>query len=63
MVGDVIIRIYDVSGRLLIDDKLYVNDVILLKDYDLSIYEYGTYMLQIITKDGIQVKPIILDRK
>ena len=63
MVGDVIIRIYDVSGRLLIDDKLYVNDVMLLKDYDLSIYEYGTYMLQIITKDGIQVKPIILDRR
>jgi len=63
MVGDVIIRIYDVSGRLLFDDKLYVNDVMLLKDYDLSIYEYGTYMLQIITKDGIQVKPIILDRR
>ena len=62
-IGDVIVRIYDAVGRIVQNDKFIINNNSMNKQFDLSNYTYGTYMVQIITKDGVLVKPIILSRQ
>ncbi|MEA3446382.1 MAG: T9SS type A sorting domain-containing protein, partial [Bacteroidota bacterium] len=62
-VGDIIVRIFDAVGRIVEEDKFFIDNISMDRQYDLSNYNYGTYMVQIITKDGVLVKPIILNRR
>lgn len=62
-VGDVTVRILDAVGRVVKEDEFLIERTSMNRQYDLSMYTFGTYMVQIITKDGVKVKPIILNRR
>ncbi|MCF8457796.1 MAG: T9SS type A sorting domain-containing protein [Bacteroidales bacterium] len=62
-VGDVTVRIFDAVGRVVEEEMFFIDRMSMNRQYDLSSYNYGTYMVQFITKDGVKVKPIILNRR
>jgi PKD repeat protein len=61
--GEVLIRIMDATGRVVVEDNYRAIGIEEQRHYDMSRFSYGTYMVQILTNQGSITKPVIISRR
>ncbi len=61
-IGEVSIKILDINGRSLFSEKFIAESVKFSRNYDLSTYSNGLYIVQIITSKGVKTKRIVVEK-
>jgi len=62
IIGTVSMRIIDINGRIVKVDEFDANDTVFLRNYDISMYSKGVYVIQLVTNAGVQTKRVVVQR-
>ncbi|MCF8294479.1 MAG: T9SS type A sorting domain-containing protein, partial [Bacteroidales bacterium] len=62
-IGEVLLQVFDATGRLIQNDHFEVSGIEVVRTYDLSSYSSGTYLVRMITSLGVINRPVIISNK